>query len=131
MHRRKKLGQSVHVKKRAIERFGITLNRDNLKEMVHMVQRQFGIFVLKISGSKTSWAIPYKNKKFYVVYDKNTKNIATVMPLEYAVSDLLKDVETELAPLAALKLSIDRNELDNIERKINLAADLLKERIKQ
>lgn len=131
---RKKRGQRIHVKKRASERFGISLNRDNIKDLVHMIQKQLGTFVMKISGSKTSWVLSYKQNKFYVAYDKNTKNIATVMPLEYAVSDLLKETEKDLKVWEGFPNTLVYaypEDFDKIEHNITLASDLLKERLKE
>jgi hypothetical protein len=96
--KKKKFGQRIHAKLRAEQRFGIKLNRDDIKNIVHMIQNSQSIFVRRASRVKSGHAVYYKGNKFYTVYDKNTQTIATIMPLSYAVSDVLKDVQDLLTP---------------------------------
>lgn len=126
----KKLGQRAHSKRRAWERFGLKFNRDNLKEIVHLVQTQHGIHIQRASNSRSMWAIKYKGQKLYVAYDKNTKTIATIMPLEYAVCDILKDVYKSLDYLDYDATYIFRDDILNLNNKVTLAYDLFKEVIK-
>jgi hypothetical protein len=122
----KRIAQLSHSKRRALERFGVSLNMLDLQDIVKKIQNQVGLHIKRCSRSRSTWAVEHDGLKFYVAYDKNTKAIATIMPLTYAVCDVLKEA------LYKLKLTDVRNryfsdDVRDVEDSLNLAYDLFKE----
>lgn len=75
-------GQRIHAKSRARERYGITLNRKQLIEVVQLIQNRKGIFVERQSNRVTRWLVSYQNETLHVVYDSQRHNIATFLPIK-------------------------------------------------
>jgi hypothetical protein len=123
----KKVGQQRHAKLRAEQRFGLSLSRDNVKDIVHMIQKGYATFVRRASTIKTLWAVGFRGRKFYVAYDKNTKMITTVMPLIYAVCDILKDVSNDVARINRTEQFNPEKDLPLLEEKVDLACKLFEE----
>jgi len=123
----KKVGQQRHAKLRAEQRFGLTLSHDNVKDIVHMIQKDYATFVRRASTIKTLWVIGFRGRKLYVAYDKSTKMITTVMPLIYAVCDVLKDVNNDLARINRTGQFEAGSDLVALEEQIDLAYKLFKE----
>lgn len=133
---KKKFGQRIHAKLRAEQRFGIKLNRDDIKNIVHMIKNSKSFFVRRASKVKSGHAVHYKGNKFYTVYDKTTQTITTVMPLTYAVSDVLKDVFQDTQDINGLVAGgedaaalVTRN-IGSLTEQVNTAYNLFKEAIK-
>lgn len=122
----KRIGQLVHSQRRALERFGVHLNMDDIKNIVWMIQNQLGTFVKRCSSRRSTWIVEYAKKMFYVAYDKNTKAIATVMPLQFAVHDILKEVNKNIWYCNPQKMNF-YEKLDKVEKGIDLAYILFKE----
>ena len=123
----KKVGQQRHAKLRAEQRFGLSLSRDDVKDIVHRIQKGYATFVRRATLIKTLWAIGFRGRKFYVAYDKDTKMITTVMPLIYAVCDVLKDVSNDVARVNRTGQFTPGKDLSAWEEQIDLACTLFKE----
>jgi hypothetical protein len=123
----KKVGQQRHAKLRAEQRFGLSLSRDDVKDIVHMVQKGYATFVRRATTIKTLWAVGFRGRKLYVAYDKSTKMITTVMPLIYAVCDVLKDVSNDLARINRTTQFDPEKDLFILEEQVDLAYRLFKE----
>jgi len=78
----KSTNQRYHAKTRFEERFGFKFNRHVRREFVEMIQTCKASFVEKQSNRVFLYDIYYKGHVFRGVYDKNRKNIVTVLPLE-------------------------------------------------
>jgi len=129
----KRIGQLIHSKRRAMERFKIHLNMKDIEQIVWMIQNQLGMHIKRCSTRRSTWIIEYAKKMFYVAYDKNTKTIATVMPVAYAISDILKDMISKLELMNIRKGMRSRYFLDDLaktEDKLDLAYTLFKEALK-
>lgn len=70
--------ERLHCKKRAFERFGLSLNHKDLAIMAKMIQDLKGEFLRRRSCRVTLWKLNYKDTEMVCVYDKNRKNIITV-----------------------------------------------------
>lgn len=76
-----------HAKQRALERYELDLNRQDLEVMRLMIQRpelhkDHITFVERQTVDRTVWLIKYKEKELKVVYSKRHKSIVTVLPNE-------------------------------------------------
>jgi hypothetical protein len=71
--------ERLHCKRRALERFGLRLNRKDLINMVTLIKRGEGKFLKRRSNRVTLWKINYKDNDMIAVYDKLRNNIITVM----------------------------------------------------
>lgn len=78
----KREAQRVHAKRRAAERYGLILNRSDLREIVLAIQRQQATFLFKESNRLTHYALDFQGKRVVVVYDKQRKTIVTFLPPE-------------------------------------------------
>jgi hypothetical protein len=75
---------NVHAKKRAEERYGVSLNKEARREIVQLIQTNQAKFVGKQSNTRTLWQVNYQNQNFNVVYDKARSSMCTVLPKEAA-----------------------------------------------
>lgn len=74
-----------HAKQRALERYNIDLNRQDLETIRLMIQRpelhkDHITFVERQTIDRTVWLVKYKEKQLKVVYSKRHKSIVTVLP---------------------------------------------------
>lgn len=79
----KKKCQIIHAIRRAKERYDINLRREDIKEIVKLIQNNDSQSLVKRSHRVTIHEINYLNKIFIVVYDSLRKNIASFLPLNY------------------------------------------------
>jgi len=84
--------QNMHAKRRAMERFGINLN---IEQLVKEIQQQQLTFLERQSNIKTLWYKELEGIKVVVVYDSMRKQIATVMPYRYYLERGGEDVAKE------------------------------------
>lgn len=78
----KKMCEKIHAKRRAKERYDLSLNRHDLRKLIKLVQACKGIFIRKRSNRVSNWLINYQGKDLLVSYDKIRKTIITFLPLE-------------------------------------------------
>ncbi len=80
----KKHAQRQHAKRRAEERFGLHLNRDDYRDMVRLVRSGGGKFVgresLRLSHWEITWPRGPEGVLMHAVYDSKRGTIVTVMP---------------------------------------------------
>ena len=89
----KKKAQLIHARRRFDGRFDIKLNDNQYQQLVNQIQNGRGEFVWKQSNRVTHWNINFENKWLRVVYDKRTKVIVTVLPLDSNTNDKVIDPE--------------------------------------
>lgn len=79
--------QNRHAKRRAMERYGIDLNRHKRLEMVHMIQNGKAECVRKQSHRVSIFSLQYEGKEVIVVYDRQRKTLASFLPIEAKFED--------------------------------------------
>lgn len=72
-----------HAKRRATERFGLTLNRHELRDIAKFIQSGKAEFFDRQSNNVTRWIVKIQGIEVAVVYDKLRKSVRTIMPVEY------------------------------------------------
>lgn len=73
---------NAHAKRRAAERYDLSLNKDARREIVHMIQTNQAEFVAKQSNNRSLWKVSFQDKSLNVVYDKHRSTLCTVLPPE-------------------------------------------------
>lgn len=73
---------NAHAKKRAEERYGISLNKEARHEIVGMIQSNRAEFIGKQSNNRSLWRVQYQDQSLNVVYDKARSTMCTVLPKE-------------------------------------------------
>lgn len=72
----KKKNVKKHFQKRSLERVGVLLNE---KELVRKIQNHELEFVERQSNRKTVFRLKYLDKTYRIVYDKQRKQIITIL----------------------------------------------------
>lgn len=75
----KKQAQSRHFERRSIERVGVILNQN---EIVRQIQNNELSVIGKQTNRITLFKLERLGKSFKVAYDKNRKQVVTIMPEE-------------------------------------------------
>ena len=76
----KKINERIHAKRRALERYGLSLTTGDLREIQQQIQTQENaLFVRRRSRRVSLWEVIYKNTPMYVVYDKLRDSVVTVL----------------------------------------------------
>jgi hypothetical protein len=75
--------ERIHAKRRALERYNLGLNREQLNELTQMIQQGKSRFLEKQSLRVSIHELQAFDRTLYVVYDKNRKTIITFLPLQY------------------------------------------------
>lgn len=85
----KKAALNKHAKKRAVERFGVKLNRDDIFNLVSKIRANTKevTFVKTLTNRVTAWKVdlPGNNEQAIALYDKNRKAIITFLPTNYEI----------------------------------------------
>ena len=72
--------QREHAKKRALERYGLDLNRHAYREAVLAIQKGTAKLLKRQSRRVTIWAVKVQGRMCKVVYDSQRKTIVTFLP---------------------------------------------------
>lgn len=76
----KRIGETIHFKRRALERLGIDLNRQERAEIIKIIQTSGGRTLVKSRSNRVSThRVEYKNRVFKVVYDKLRHALVTIL----------------------------------------------------
>lgn len=78
--RDKSQSQRIHAKQRALERYDLDLNRQDLEEIIKKIHLNKASFIKRQSFRVTVWKVTYKEKELITVYDKHRQTIATFLP---------------------------------------------------
>lgn len=70
-----------HAKRRALERYGVSLNSADLDAMCEIIQDNKAKHLYTQSSSRTLWELGYNGGTYAVVYNKNLSMIATFLPI--------------------------------------------------
>lgn len=79
----KKIAQKRHAKQRALQRYGIDLNKTLLRTWVEQIHSGSAKFLERQSNRVSVFEITYNDKQIPVVYDRIRKTIVTALPTEY------------------------------------------------
>lgn len=74
--------RNQHSKDRALERYGLELNRFDLKEIIDKIRAEKGYFIRRRSCRVSEWEVEVKGKLIRVLFDKIHNCIATVVPID-------------------------------------------------
>lgn len=78
----KHLAQTLHAQRRFAERTNLPLTRELRRKLVSMIHEQKNVrFVERQSNRITVWEAEVEGQFIHIVYDKERKNIVTVLPL--------------------------------------------------
>lgn len=81
MKKSKSQAQRIHAKRRALQRYDLALNREQLDALVKRIQTGDNVtFVLKQSNRISHYELEIEGKKVRVVYDRERHNIVTFLP---------------------------------------------------
>lgn len=70
----------MHAKKRAEERYGVSLNSEDRRDIVKMIQNGEADFVAKQSNTRSLFKVDFEGSPLNVVYDKARHALRTVLP---------------------------------------------------
>ena len=73
--------QRAHAKRRAMERFGIQMNRQDYWALLRKVQKGDGIVIERQEAGRMKYAVIWEDKVIPLIYDKTSKTIVTVLPV--------------------------------------------------
>lgn len=91
MSGKKKLADlAAHFKKRILERYGITINREQYRELCERMIIGKGRFLGKESNARTHWLLWIEEQWVYVVYNKVLGGLVTALPKEAIPADGVK-----------------------------------------
>lgn len=74
--------ERIHAKSRFWERFDITLNKRDYRELCEQIKSGKAQFINRQSNRVTKWLVKYKNEQIIAVYDKIRHQIITFYPLD-------------------------------------------------
>lgn len=91
MAKTKTEAQNKHAKQRAMERYGIDLNRHKREQIIRMIQNGQAECVRKQSLRVSIFSVQFEDKEVIVVYDKQRKTLASFLPIEAKFEDTFMD----------------------------------------
>ena len=78
-----KTARNAHAKRRGLQRYGLELNRLDLKAMNQQIQTGAAEFIRRQSLSRTIWKVKFQEKELFVVYHGKTHGIVTFLRPEW------------------------------------------------
>lgn len=79
----KKTAEIIHTIKRVERRFGIQLNRLEVKEISKKIMKGKGKYLGKHSTNRSWWQLPVKGKQIAFLYDKKRQVTITAYPPDW------------------------------------------------
>lgn len=70
--------ERLHCKRRALERFNLSLNHKDMAEMAKLIQTQKAEFIRKRSNRITLWRMNYRGNEMTVVYDNKRHAVVSM-----------------------------------------------------
>ena len=83
MTNQKRICQRIHAKRRAEQRFGLTLNRRDMRQIVLNIQSgdvELARFISRQSNRVTLWNVRWDGNWYRVVYDTTRGTLVSVLP---------------------------------------------------
>lgn len=75
----KSKNQLIHFKKRLYERYNITLNRQDINNIISLIQHNQATFLGRYSNRLSLFDITYNDLNFRALYDKERKTLVTAL----------------------------------------------------
>lgn len=72
--------QRRHGKARAMQRYGIELNKQLRRDITRLIYDGKGLFIQKCKSKRVVLMVIFENQECLVIYDKKTKTIVTFLP---------------------------------------------------
>ncbi len=107
----KSRAQTIHAKKRAKQRYNISLNAGSYKALIKLVHNQKAQTLYRQSLRISIKMIEYENKTLYFVYDNKRKKIVTFLTED----QLDKKAIEEYKNLIMLKSQYNSAKIDNLD----------------
>lgn len=111
----KSCAQRIHAKRRALERYGLTLNRIRYNEFVDMIKRHASVFIVDQSQRRSIHLLVVKEGRFLVAYDSLRGNITTFLP-PILIEDVVKNLHNHKVLIEVLKGHNGENKLEESEK---------------
>lgn len=70
----------AHLRKRASERYGLTLNKDDVRDINKQIQTKGAEFVGRQSLTRSFWKVEHAGQTLNVVYDNLRHTAVTALP---------------------------------------------------
>jgi hypothetical protein len=83
MNNDKASAQRHHTIKRASERLGLSLNKEQIEQLVKQIQTNKGTFLERQSNRVSAWLLSIQGSQFVAIYDSHRKTLATVYPYSW------------------------------------------------
>lgn len=89
----KKVAQRIHARRRLQERYNISLNRHQIRDIVAMVKNAKGVKTISRQSLRTSVKeVTYQGHLLRFVYDHNRGTIVTFLPLPESQQENHNDI---------------------------------------
>lgn len=75
----KRICERKHFKRRLFERYGLLVNREEVNEMVRMIQNNNSECIEQQSLRKSLHKVVFRDREILVVYDKMRKTLVTAL----------------------------------------------------
>ncbi len=76
----KKAAQRAHAKRRARERYGLSMTRATFGSLIQKIQSGKATFLQRKSLRVSEWIVSYEGAEMRVIYDNKRKTIVTCLP---------------------------------------------------
>jgi hypothetical protein len=74
--------QIIHTQKRALERYNLELEKEDIKNITKQIRTGDAFFIEKQSNRRLMYAVNYQGAQMRVIYDSYRDNLATILPLQ-------------------------------------------------
>ena len=78
----RRVAQRTHAFRRVAERYDTWLCGEDLQSLIDLIQTNRARLVERQSGTRGIYAVEFEGTRYYLVYDKTTKEIATFLSPE-------------------------------------------------
>lgn len=72
--------QRIHSKDRAMERYGIELNRHDLRNIADIVKNKRAFWIADKTNRISIYKVEYKTVEMWIAYDNNSLQVASFLP---------------------------------------------------
>lgn len=80
-----KQARNIHAKRRLEERYGLNINRWQLRDMNLQIQSGKAQFIERQSNSRTVWRVQHEGRELFAVYHSGTNSIVTFLMPEWVL----------------------------------------------
>jgi len=80
------IAQRSHAFRRAAERYNTWLSREDIASIIDAIRTNQARLVERQSNTRAIYAVEYEGTRYYVAYDKNTREISTFLTPEQGLT---------------------------------------------